>query len=218
MCCPPKTVDPSQARVAAVYKRPYTCLRYNTSPPNMLSERLLSEVLTSKNTFLLALTLSCLLPGECASVRDELTERNADAMGKASGYLNQHMMDKEEKRSKAMGDAVRFLTDMDRSYLGQVRPRWSDLYHMSSQQTRLTGLENAHSSAFPWWRRLRWSGSKIPDFENPTVWLVDTLVSVCQPSVRVIIHSQDGSDWQRWQQLVCLLGQTNGLVTTWSGI
>ena len=89
----------------------------------MLSERLLGEVLTSKNTFLLALTLSCLLPGECASVRDELAERNADAMGKASGYLNQHMMDKEEKRSKAMGDAVRFLTDMDRSYLGQVRPR-----------------------------------------------------------------------------------------------
>ena len=87
----------------------------------MLSERLLGEVLTSKNTFLLALTLSCLLPGECASVRDELAERNADAMGKASGY--QHMMDKEEKRSKAMGDAVRFLTDMDRSYLGQVRPR-----------------------------------------------------------------------------------------------
>ena len=87
----------------------------------MLSERLLGEVLTSKNTFLLALTLSCLLPGECASVRDELTERNA--MGKASGYHNQHMMDKEEKRSKAMGDAVRFLTDMDRSYLGQVRPR-----------------------------------------------------------------------------------------------
>ena len=46
-------------------------------------------------------------------------------MGKAMGYLTQHM-DKEEKRSKAMGDAVRFLTDMDRSYLGQVRPRCSD--------------------------------------------------------------------------------------------
>merc|ERR550517_559386 len=90
--------------------------------PSMLSERLLKEVLTRRTTFLLALTLSsCVVPnGKCASLRDELEEKG---MGKAFGYLTQHM-DKEEKRSKAMGDAVRFLTDMDRSYLGQVRPRF----------------------------------------------------------------------------------------------
>ena len=92
----------------------------------MLSERLLKEVLTRRTTFLLALTLSsCVVPnGKCASLRDELEEKG---MGKAFGYLTQHM-DKEEKRSKAMGEAVRFLTDMDRSYLGQVRPRCSDAF------------------------------------------------------------------------------------------
>ena len=90
----------------------------------MLSERLLKEVLTRRTTFLLALTLSsCVVRnGKCASLRDELEENHA--LGKAMGYLNQHV-DKEEKRSKAMGEAVRFLTDMDRSYLGQVRPRCS---------------------------------------------------------------------------------------------
>merc|ERR1712110_286880 len=47
-------------------------------------------------------------------------------MGKhadATGDLSQHL-GKEEKRSTAMGEAVRFLTYMDRSYLGQVRPRF----------------------------------------------------------------------------------------------
>merc|ERR1719184_16069 len=78
----------------------------------MLSERLLKEVLTRRTTYLLALTLSsCVVRnGECASLRDVLEEKHAEAM--------------EEKRSKAMGEAVRFLTDMDRSYLGQVRPRF----------------------------------------------------------------------------------------------
>merc|ERR1711971_189594 len=93
--------------------------------PSMLSERLLKEVLTRRTTLLLALTLSsCVVQnGKCTSLRDELEEKG---MGKTLGYLNeipyltQHM-DKEEK---AMGDAVRFLTDMDRSYLGQVRPRF----------------------------------------------------------------------------------------------
>ena len=93
----------------------------------MLSERLLKEVLTRRTTYLLALTLSsCVVRnGECASLRDVLEEKHAEAMGKAMGYLPQHRPDKEEKRSKAMGEAVRFLTDMDRSYLGQVRPRCS---------------------------------------------------------------------------------------------
>merc|ERR1712130_59895 len=94
---------------------------------SMLSERLLKEVLTRRTTFLLALTLSsCVLRnGECASLRDVLEEKHAEAMGKAVGYINQQQMpDKDEKRSKAMGEAVRFLTNMDRSYLGQVRPRF----------------------------------------------------------------------------------------------
>ena len=93
----------------------------------MLSERLLKEALTKRTTFLVALTLSiCVLPGKCAAstMMDTLEEKQADEMGKAMGLLTQHL-GKEEKRSKAMGEAVRFLTDMDRSYLGQVRPRCS---------------------------------------------------------------------------------------------
>ena len=104
----------------------------------MLSERLLKEVLTRRTTFLLALTLSsCVLRnGECASLRDVLEEKHAEAMGKAVGYINQQQMpDKDEKRSKAMGEAVRFLTDMDRSYLGQVRPRCSALFLQTSSLT-----------------------------------------------------------------------------------
>merc|ERR1712037_877398 len=63
-------------------------------------------------------------------MRDVPEQKNAEGMGKALGYLRyltQHLGKdslKEEKRSKAMGEAVRFLTDMDRSYLGQVRPRF----------------------------------------------------------------------------------------------
>ena len=99
----------------------------------MLPERLLKESLNRKTTFLLALTLvSCVVRnGECASMRDVPEQKNAEVMGKALGYLRyltQHLGKdslKEEKRSKAMGEAVRFLTDMDRSYLGQVRPRCS---------------------------------------------------------------------------------------------
>ena len=84
----------------------------------MLSERLLKEALTRRTTFLLALALfSCIVRNaECTSIRDSLEQKHADTLG------YQHM-GKEEKRSKAMGEAVRFLADMDRSYLGQVRPR-----------------------------------------------------------------------------------------------
>ena len=87
----------------------------------MLSERLLKEALTRRTTFLLALLtlFSCIVRNaECTSLGDGLEQKHADTME----YLTQ-LTDKEEKRSKAMGEAVRFLTDMDRSYLGQVRPR-----------------------------------------------------------------------------------------------
>ena len=66
------------------------------------------------------------MPCQCASLRNR-DEEHVIALDEGLGHLSSHVEKEEGKRSKAFGDAVRFLTDMDRSYLGHVRPRSGSL-------------------------------------------------------------------------------------------
>merc|ERR1719322_1008185 len=90
----------------------------------MLRQRTLNEVFSQRTIFLLALiSISSLVPSQCASLRNREKE-HVVALDRGLGHLSSHAEKEEGKRSKAFGDAVRFLTDMDRSYLGHVRPRF----------------------------------------------------------------------------------------------
>ena len=98
-----------------------------TSTPSMLRQRLLNKVFSQRTIFLLALiSISSLVPSQCASLRNR-DEEHVVALDGGLGHLSPHVEKEEGKRSKAFGDAVRFLTDMDRSYLGHVRPRSGSL-------------------------------------------------------------------------------------------
>ena len=93
----------------------------------MPRQRLLNKVFSQRTIFLLALiSISSLVPSQCASLRNR-DEEHVVALDGGLGHLSSHVEKEEGKRSKAFGDAVRFLTDMDRSYLGHVRPRSGSL-------------------------------------------------------------------------------------------
>ena len=112
--------------VSGGYKRETLDLAL-TSTSSMLRQRLLNEVFSQRTIFLLALiSISSLVPSQCASLRNR-DEEHVVALDGGLGHLSSHVEKEEGKRSKAFGDAVRFLTDMDRSYLGHVRPRSGSL-------------------------------------------------------------------------------------------